>query len=190
MLRTRVVLVLVMVGIIGACWLAQAISQQADTERQGRGEHADRQRDRSGDRSQRMEEFRKRMEQRMREQLGASEEEWKALQPGIEKVQQVMRQTRGGFGRRTGRSDRRPEDAQRPEAGQERERSEVEKKTEALRSLLGDKASGADAIKAALDALRQAREKAQQELAAARKDLRSIVTVRQEAQLVLMGILD
>ena len=190
MLRARVVLVLVMAGIIGACWLSQAISQQADNEGQGRG---DRQRDRGGDRSQRMEEFRKRMAERMREQLGASEEEWKALQPKIEKVQQAMRQTRGGFasfGRGAGRSDRRPAEGQRPEARQERERSDVEKKTEALRSLLEDKASGADAIKGALDALRQAREKAQQELAAARKDLRSIVTVRQEAQLVLIGILD
>ena len=35
--------------------------------------------------------FREQMNQRMRERLGASEEEWKVLQPRIEKVQTAQR---------------------------------------------------------------------------------------------------
>lgn len=188
MLRRRMVLVLVVASVVGACWLAQALSQQRPGERQQPGAEA-----RRGDRRARMEQFRLRMQERMREQLGASQEEWKVLQPRIEKVQQLQRQVRGGFrafGRRMGRRGRRPGEGQRPEGAAEREQTEVEKKTEALRNLLEDEASGAGAIKAALGALRKARQKAQQELVAARKQLRGVVTVRQEAQLVLMGMLE
>lgn len=178
MLRRRMVLALATAGMVGVCWLAQAICQDAPA-RKGR-------RDGTGD-SSRMAEFRQRMEQRMREQLGATEEEWKVLQPRIDKVRQLMRQTRGGFSAFGGRG-RRPGGAQ-PAATPAREQSDVEKKTEALRSLLADKASTPDAVKAALEALRKAREKAEEDLAVARKELQEIVTVRQEAALVLTGVL-
>ena len=187
MLRRRMVLVLVVVSVVGGCWLAQALSQQRPGERQQPAPDA-----RRGDRRARMEQVRRRMQEQMRERLGATEAEWKALQPRVEKVQQLPRQARGGFrgfGARAGRRARRPGEGQRPEAAPVREQTEVEKKTEALRNLLDDKASGAGAIKAALGALRQARQKAQRDLAAAQKELQSVVTMRQEAQLVLMGIL-
>jgi len=45
-------------------------------------------------------------------------------------------------------------------------------------------------IVAALTAYRDARTKAQAELAAAGKRLRELLTVRQEAQLVLLGLLE
>ena len=188
MLRRRMVFVLVVACVVGGCWLAQALSQQRPAERQQPGPEA-----RQGDRRARMEQFRRRAQEQMREGLGATEAEWKVLQPRIEKVQQLQRQARGGFrafGRRVGRRGRRPGEGQRPEAAQERQQTEVEKKTEALRNLLDDKASGAGAIKAALEALRQAREKAQRDLAAAQKELQGVVTMRQEAQLVLMGTLN
>jgi len=183
MLRRSAMVMLVIMGIIGGCWIAQGLSQQSDEE--------GRQRDRGRDRRQRIEDFRRRMQERMRERLGATEEEWaKVLYPRIEKIQTLQRQSRGGFGRWFRRRGRRSGEGQRPAGGEERQQSEVEKKTAALRSLLDDKASGAEAIKAALAALRQARAKVQQELLAARKELRGVVTVRQEAQLVLMSILD
>ena len=145
---------------------------------------------------QRFEEFRQRMSDRMREQLGATEEEWKVLQPRMEKVQQLQRQSRGGFGGMMrggtfgrGRGGRGGED-RRPEGTPEREQSDVEKKTEALRSLLDDENSSASSIKAALEALRQARVKSQQELTTARKELREVCSMKQEARFVLMGILD
>ncbi|HUS46695.1 MAG TPA: hypothetical protein VM098_01140 [Phycisphaerae bacterium] len=183
-MRRRMVLVLVAASVIGACWLTQALSQQ--TRQQGQTGQA--RRDRTG----RAEDFRLRMQERMREQLGANEQEWKVLQPRIEKIQQLQRDTRGGFRARAGRGARRPGEAQPPAAAAaaEREQSEVQKKTEALSSLLDDEAANAGAIKAALDALRKARENAQKDLAAARKELQGVVTVRQEARLVLMNILE
>lgn len=194
MLRRKMVLVMIMAGVIGACWVVSGIAQQTGEE--GNQQPPERQRDRSGDWRERVEQFRQQMQERMREQLGASEEEWKVLYPRIQKVQQLQRQTRGGFwsmvgwGGRQARRGRRGGQAQRPEVAPQRERSEVEKKTEALRNLLEDKSSGAEPLKVALDALRKARAKARQELEAARKELRNVVTVRQEAQLVLIGILD
>ena len=184
MLRRRMVLVLVAASVIGGCWLVRALAQ----EERPRDETRQR-----GDRESRMQEFRQRMQEQMRERLGLTEEEWKAIQPRIEKVQQLQRQTRGGvarFGARGDRGGRRPAEGQRPEGAPEREQTEVQKKTEALRNLLEDKATGAEAIKAALEALRQAKLKAQQDLAAAQKELQGVVTMRQEAQLVLMGMLN
>lgn len=194
MSRRRVWLVLLIVASIGACWVGQAVSQTSNDD----------------DRQRRMEEFRKRMEEyrrqrdnRLRESLGATEAEWKVLQPLIEKVQQQQRQGRGrgmmmmgrgGRGDWRSRGDRGDRgsrgDRTRPEGAPERERSDVEKKSEALRKILESKTAKPKAIAAALAALRKAREKTAQDLAAARKSLREVVTSRQEAQLVLMGVLD
>ena len=59
-----------------------------------------------------------------------------------------------------------------------------------LETTLENESASADTIKEQLTALRAARVKAQQELAAAQQDLRQILTVRQEAVLVLNGLLN
>jgi len=56
--------------------------------------------------------------------------------------------------------------------------------------VLDNTASTPDQIKASLTTLRKEREAAKQRLAAAQQDLRKIITVRQEAILVMMGTLD
>jgi flagellar motility protein MotE (MotC chaperone) len=66
----------------------------------------------------------------------------------------------------------------------------VQQKSAELRELLRNKEAAADHIKAALTALRAAKEKARQELAAAQQNLRRILTLRQEALLVLNGLRD
>ena len=196
MLRRRMALVLMMAAVIGAFWLVEALCQEEPAAEE---RPAARARER-GDRTQRMEQARRRAAEQMRRQLGASEDEWKnVLQPRIEKVQQLQRQTRVGltWGRAgaRGRGRERPAAEGQPPAGERagrgprREQSEVQKQAAALRTLLANEASGEADIKAGLDGLRKAREKAEQELAAARKELRAAVNVRQEAQLVLRGIL-
>lgn len=186
MLRRGMVLMLACAGVIGGLWLAQGLSQQGPRERARPGAEA---RPR-GNRSERMAEFQRRRDERMREQLGATEAEWtKVLKPRLDTVQTLQRQMRGGFGAGRGRRGRRPAEGAAEGAAQP-EQSDVQKKTAALRNLLADEASGAGAVKAALGALRKAREKAQKDLDAARKKLQEVVTVRQEAQLVLMGVLN
>ncbi len=167
-----------------------------------------------------MEEFRKRMEERMKGAMKVSDEEWAVLQPLIEKVQTKGREVMsarfggggpggpGGPGGDRGRGDRGPGgqgggtppaagtppagggdrggDRGRPEGGDRGGSPEAQ----ALRTALESDATSPDDIKAKLTALRESRKKATAELEAARADLQKVVTVRQEAVLVAMGVLD
>ena len=145
------------------------------------------------------ERMRQMMEQRMQEALGATDVEWKVLGPRVMKVQELNRQTGGGnrgmmFGR-GGPGGRGAPGAPggpggRGPAGTNRELTEVEQIQEELQTTLNNTAATPDAIKQQLTKLRAAREKAKQELAKAQQELRQVLTVRQEATLVLMGMLD
>jgi hypothetical protein len=74
--------------------------------------------------------------------------------------------------------------------GNTRSGSPVDRGKSELRGVLADKGASADQIKAKLTALRAAQLGAAQELAEARQNLRQILTLRQEATLVLNGLLD
>jgi len=161
------------------------------------------------------ERMRQMMEERLQEQLGATSEEWKVIGPRLTKVMTLSRQTRGGaglarmfMGRRggPGAPGGRGEAQGRPGArggtqgtrGGDRpqrrgplgEPSAVDRAAEALQTTLANASATPDEIKSKLTALRAAREKAKQELAKAQQDLRQVLTLRQEAQLVVMGMLD
>ena len=71
-----------------------------------------------------------------------------------------------------------------------REQTEVEKIQLALQTTLENTSATPDTIKQQLTQLRAAKEKAKQDLAKAQQDLRQVLTLRQEAILVLMGLLD
>ena len=147
--------------------------------------------------------FREQMNQRTRERLGASEEEWKVLQPRIEKVQTAQRNYssggRGGFGGGFGGGPGGPGgrtrggngggDAQ-PAAATTTPESPVAKAAAELRTVTENKEAAAADVKAKLDAYRAARAKAKEELAAAQKELTELLTPKQEAVLVSMGMLD
>ena len=59
--------------------------------------------------------------------------------------------------------------------------------SQALREVLDKDDPSTDQIRAKLTALRAAKESARQKLAAAQKDLRDVLTLKQEALLCLMG---
>jgi hypothetical protein len=136
------------------------------------------------------------MTDRMKQALGATDEEWKVLQPRIEKVQTLSRQTRGGgmgfmfSGRRSGGDNREGDKPQSDRPPSDRPQSEVEKKVEGLQKVLENKDAKPEEIKASLAALREARAKARIDLEAAQKELREVITLRQEGQFVSMGILE
>ena len=149
------------------------------------------------------ERMRQMIEQRLREQLGATEQEWKVLGPCVMEVSQLRREL-SGFGRggmfgargrggpQGGRPGGRPggdRPGGRPDAPA-REQTELEKALDGLRTLLEDTSSKPADVKKQLTVVRTAREKTRQKFAAAQKKLRAIVTMRQEAQLVLWGMLD
>lgn len=126
----------------------------------------------------------------MQERMGVSNEEWTVIKPRLSKVMKLSMDAsgmRGMFGRgRGGRGGDRGQ--QRPET--DAQSSGVQKASADLQETLEKEAPTAAEIKAKLTALRGAREKAKQELVTSQKKLREVLTLKQEAQLVMMGLLD
>jgi hypothetical protein len=206
MFARKTILCVLVVSIVGLLFVSQTLSQPQQGQRGQRGQRGGAQ-GTQGQRGQRgqfdPERMRQMMSQRMQEMFGATDAEWKILGPRVTKVQELSRQVQGGFrggmmfggmrgrggqpggrgGQPGGRFGGRPD-------APGREQTEVEKATEGLRTLLENTSATPEQIKNQLTVLRGAREKTKQQLAIAQKELRQIITVRQEAQCVMMGILD
>lgn len=123
-------------------------------------------------------EFRQRMMTRLKEQLGANDEEWKVLQPKVEKVMTAQNNSRGGGSGRGGRG-----------GGDNQPTTPVATASRDLRQALENNASAED-INKKLAAYREARAKGREELAAAQKELKELLTPKQEATLVVNGMLE
>ena len=181
MFRRRVVFGLV------ACLLAvlivgQTLSQPAQRGQRGNAPGSQRpQMERRQFDPERMQQM---MEQRMQRQLGASDEDWKKIGPSVMKVSELNRQVSGGgmFGGRRGPMPGR--------MGAQGQPTELDKATEQLETLLNNDSAKPEDIEKQLTAFRDAREKVKKQLAAEQQKLQQQVTVRQKAQLVLMGLLD
>lgn len=111
-----------------------------------------------------------RMLERLKAELKISEEEWAVIKPRIEAVYGLMH-------------------TQAAASDDETEVS-VAQRIRELRELLALPEAKPEAIKARLTLLRAAREQVQQKLIKARQELRKIMTLRQEAVLILYGLLD
>ena len=152
---------------------AQERDRNRDRGNRERGERGNRG---NFDRSQIME----RIMERYRENLGISVAEWKVVQP---KVQAVMDNRISGasgmmsfFGGRGSRG---------------RDDSSTEKTpTSELRDLLEKDAPSKEEIKAKLAAYRADRKAREAKLKKAQEDLRQLLTLKQEAQAVLSGLLN
>jgi hypothetical protein len=147
------------------------------------------------------EEFRARMEERLKTSLKVSDDEWKVLQPLIEKVGEKQRAGFGGFGGFGGGRGRGGDGGGASAGGtagsaggggdrQGRGSRGGSEESQALRTALESESTSPEDIKAKLAAVRDHRKKAAAELAAARAELLKVVTVRQEAVLVSMGMLE
>ncbi len=152
------------------------------------------------------EQFRQRMLAGRKQALGASDEEWKALAPKVEKVMTASREARftgmpgfgfgrGGFGGPGGDrggpgGDRGNRGDRGPRGGDQQNQSATNKAANDLRTALDDKATSSEDIGKKLTALRQAREKAKADFETAQKDIRELLTQRQEATLVAMGYME
>jgi hypothetical protein len=131
--------------------------------------------------------FQAQMIERAKTELAASNETWTKIEPLLSKVVTLNNEinARGMRGGRQGQG--RPDQPQTaPQAAQ----SDVQKATVALRALTQDDTSSMDEVKAKLADLRKAKEKAKEELAKAQEELKKAVDARQEAKLVLMGLLN
>jgi hypothetical protein len=132
---------------------------------------------------------------RLKQQLGATDDEFAAIQPKIEAVMSIQRDLNpramgmfGGGNRRRMNQD--GGGGGNPQGGATTQPTGVQAAMTDLENTLNDQSAGPDQIKTKLDALRDARKTAKQDLAQAQSDLKSVLTQRQEAVLVLNGMLD
>ena len=139
-----------------------------------------------------------RMNKQIQDSLGANDDEFKVLLPRIEKVQTVQRNlsTRGGGfggtggGRTRGGQPGQPGGTAAAPAAHAPALSPVAKAAAELKAAVDNKEAAPAEYSQKLAALRDAKEKAKVELATAQKELKELLTQRQEAVLVSMGMLD
>jgi hypothetical protein len=202
------------VAVMAVCILAMLLVSQSFSAggaggggaggRGGRGQRP--QREGAGQMQRDPAQMQRMMTERMKGQLGAGDEEWKVIQPRLQKVMNLSRQVTGrgmmmgGPGGNAGR--RQPGGARTagqdagqrtrpgPGTGPQREESAVGKATQELQEVLRSETAKPEQIKAKLTALRTAKEKAKKDLATAQKELKEKLTVKQEAILVLSGYLN
>ncbi|MEN6309875.1 MAG: hypothetical protein ABFD91_19175 [Anaerohalosphaeraceae bacterium] len=137
--------------------------------------------------------FQARMLEMTKTQLNATDAEWAKIETPLKKVMTLSNQvnTRGlGMAGRGNRPGGQGQGGQTPPQQPATEQSEVQKTSAALTEVLQNESASADEITAKLTALRTAKEAAQKELAAAQAELKKVINVRQEARLVLMGMLN
>ena len=161
------------------------------------------------------EEMRQRAEQHVKDLLDVKDEEWKVLQPKLQKIQQLQRDATpramgmmmfGPDGPGGGRVFIGPGGGAPPGGGEvigggpppggfgpggpDQPHSVVQEKLNDLRETLQNKDSTPDDVKAKTQALREARAQAKADLAKAQEDLVAVVTPRQEAVLLSLGYLE
>jgi hypothetical protein len=124
----------------------------------------------------------------LQQPLGCSDDEFTAIQPYLGKVVDAITASQvNRFGGGGGRIPGIPGRAQ-PTANQQL--TPVQKAINELQTTLDDPNSSSDLIHNKLDAVRQARDKAKQDLIVARSQLQALLTQRQEAILVEYGLLE
>jgi len=185
-----------MLGLVMGTMLVVPAFVRAQDQNQGQGQGQgqdqgnDRQRGRGMGRGGNFDpaQFRQQMMDRMKEQLGANDDEWKVLEPKVEKVMTAQREARfGGLGGMFGGRGNRGGGGG---PGGDQPQSAVGQAAQDLRQTLENKSASPEDISAKLKTLREARQKAQEELASAQKELKDVLTQRQEATLVSFGMLD
>jgi hypothetical protein len=136
-------------------------------------------------------EMRARMMERMREQLEVkNDDEWKLISGRIEKVTEARREMGNNMrfgGRRGGPGG--PGGPGGQGGGRRGFGGEPNPEVEALQKALDSNASS-DEIKSKLTALRKSRKANQAALEKAQEDLRKVLTVRQEASALMMGLIN
>jgi hypothetical protein len=136
--------------------------------------------------------FQQRMMDNIKEDLGfTNETEWNAIQPMIQKVMDARRETMGGgMGRMFGRN-RGGNNANAGNNGGRRGGfgGTPSPEAEALQKAIDDNAPTAQ-IKAALEKYKVSQKEKQAKLVQAQENLRKVLTVKQEAQAALLGLVD
>lgn len=168
---------------------AQQQQQQPQGQQQWQGGQGGLQNWQSMDPQQRQQMMQKFMMDNFRQQLGVTnDDEWGVIQDRLQKVLRLKMEAAlsGGAGMMAGM---RRNGGNGPGFRTFQGMSQPDPSADSLRNALDANAPNAQ-LKAAMDKLRDSRKQKEAELSKAQEDLRSVLTVRQEATLVLAGMLD
>lgn len=182
----------VVLGSLVASLLVGAVFTSVAQDRGGRGGRGG-----FGD----PEQFRTMMMEGIQRALESTDEEWTVVGPLVEDVMEKQREAQFGGNMfilmRRGMGDGGPGGQGGPGGGRRGGGpggmfggGEPDPTQEALEEVLDKDDASSDDIKSKLAAYRTSREKKAAELKTAREDLRKVLTVKQEALLVLAGMLD
>lgn len=138
------------------------------------------------------------MVERMKRQLQIEDDKWETVKPLLENVMKLNNQLNpsarggmfGGFGGRGGMGAggrTRPGGAAEPA---KTEKTDLQKAVDELQEIVRSENAEDDSIKAKLTAVRTAKAKVKTDLAKAQETLKAQMTVKQEANLVIMGLLN
>lgn len=141
------------------------------------------------------EQMRQRMEERMRESFGVKDDaEWKIIYERIQKVNEARRAVPGGIGGMGGMRGMfggppggGPGGDNAPRGNRAGFGGQTSPEEEALAKAIENKASKED-LKAAMGKYRDARKAAEDKLAKAQDDLKSVLNAQQEATALRMGL--
>jgi hypothetical protein len=131
----------------------------------------------------------------LQQPMGCSDDEFEAIRPYLQKVVEAYQAAQvfrfGPRNNRNGNGNNQQNNAPAPRPQQSATPpAPVAKAVDDLQSTLSDPNAPSDLIHNKLDVLRQARDKAQQDLSIARQQLQQLLTQRQEAVLVEYGLLE
>ncbi len=133
--------------------------------------------------------FQQRMLENVRSSMGFTNDvEWAAVQPLMQKVIDLRRETLASGMPRFNRRSADTADANRGNETRASSFFKTSPEADSLQKLLDDKVPVAE-VKAALERYRTARKDKEAQLTAAQDALRNVLTVRQEAQAALLGLL-
>jgi hypothetical protein len=146
------------------------------------------------------EEFRELVDDRLKTAMKATDEEWAVIKPLIQKVQAAQKEQKEkklrGFsvskGKRKGHSKEVAVLGQlsAPAAPDSLTEHGDSPEFDALKTTLENDSAGTDDIRARVAAVRASRKKLTDDLATSEANLRKVLTVRQEAIMIFMGLLD
>jgi hypothetical protein len=120
--------------------------------------------------------------------MKSTDDEWEILSPRIETIIHLQNEVRAG---RDPKGPREPK-SNKPQSPDEpaKPMSEVLAKARELTATLFNEGAPASDVRMKVAAIREARAKAHHQLTSAQEELRQLLTYRQEAVLIIMGILE
>jgi hypothetical protein len=171
--------------VLTTCQLTAQDNQSGGRPRQGNGQGGGRQRPGNFDPAQ----FQQRMMERYRERLELTDDqEWKAVQPLIQKVMDARAAIGAGGRGPFGRGGRAGGGGNQADQVQRRNPVAPNPAVEGLQQAIDNKAPASE-VKAALAKYLEYRKDKRAELEKAQEGLRGVLTSRQEAIAVLIGLL-